>query len=67
MRAFIYANSLVGFFGFGRNPDGPPYNAVGSSRTGVAGCYNTDGSTVRDNPDGSDATRRAGIDLDEND
>ena len=52
-RAFIYDNSLIGFFGFGRNPAGPPYNAGGSSRTGVAGCFNTDGSIVRDNPGGT--------------
>lgn len=47
-RVFRYDNSLVGFFGFGRNPDGPPYNGAGSSRTGVAGCYTDDGSIVRD-------------------
>ena len=52
-RGFIYDNSLIGFFGFGRDPNGPPYNAAGSSRTGVAGCFNTDGSTVRDNPGGT--------------
>jgi iron complex outermembrane receptor protein len=40
-RAYIYDNSLIGFFGFGRDPNGPPYNAAGSSRTGVAGCYTT--------------------------
>ncbi len=57
-RAFIYDNSLVGFFGFGRNPgvdpaDGRPYtatpfNAAGSGRTGVAGCYLAGGGTLRD-------------------
>jgi len=57
-RAFIYDNSLVGFFGFGRNPgvdpeDGRPYtaspfNAAGSSRTGVASCYLAGGGTLRD-------------------
>jgi iron complex outermembrane receptor protein len=52
-RGYIYDNSLIGFFGFGRNPNGPPYNAAGSSRTGVAGCYNTDGTTVRDNGSGT--------------
>ncbi len=53
-RAFMYDNSLIGFFGFGRNPafvqgaDGnPPPNAVGSSRTGVAGCLTTEGITLR--------------------
>ena len=57
-RVFIYDNSLVGFFGFGRNPgvdpdDGRPYsaspfNAAGSSRTGVASCYLAGGGTLRD-------------------
>ncbi|WP_151953965.1 TonB-dependent receptor [Sphingomonas sp. EC-HK361] len=57
-RAYIYDNSLIGFFGFGRNPgvdpaDGrpftaTPFNAAGSSRTGVAGCYLTNGQTLRD-------------------
>ncbi|MBW8880979.1 MAG: TonB-dependent receptor, partial [Asticcacaulis sp.] len=41
VRAFKYDNSLIGFFGFGRNPDGPPWNGAGSSKTGVAGCYTT--------------------------
>ena len=53
LRYYKFDNSLIGFFGFGRNPAGPPYNAAGSSRTGVAACYNTDGSTVRDNPGGT--------------
>ncbi|MDP9085250.1 MAG: TonB-dependent receptor [Pseudomonadota bacterium] len=52
-RAFIYDNTLVGFYGFGRNPAGPPYNAVGSSGTGVAACFTTTGATVRDNPGGT--------------
>ena len=52
-RAFIYDNSLIGFFGFGRNPAGPPFNAAGSSRTGVAGCYTTTGASLRDNPGGT--------------
>ncbi|WP_179504441.1 MULTISPECIES: TonB-dependent receptor domain-containing protein [unclassified Sphingomonas] len=59
-RYFKYDNSLIGFFGFGRNPaymtgaDGkavpgsPPPNAAGSSRTGVAGCYTTSGLRLRD-------------------
>lgn len=53
LRYYKYDNSLIGFFGFGRDPNGPPYNAAGSSRTGVAACFNTDGSTVRSNPDGT--------------
>ncbi len=52
-RVFKYDNSLIGFFGFGRDPNGPPYNAAGSSRTGVAGCYTTSGAILRDNPTGT--------------
>ena len=52
-RVFKYDNSLIGFFGFGRDFNGPPYNAAGSSKTGVAGCYTTTGAQVRDNPDGT--------------
>jgi outer membrane receptor protein involved in Fe transport len=48
-RVFKFDNSLVGFFGFGRNPAGPPFNAAGSSRTGVAGCFTTTGQIRRDN------------------
>ncbi len=54
-RAFIFDNSLIGFFGFGRNPafiqgaDGnPPPNGAGSSRTGVAGCLTVEGVTLRE-------------------
>ena len=50
-RYFKYDNTLIGFFGFGRDPAGnyssTPYNASGSSRTGVAGCYTTTGSRLR--------------------
>jgi outer membrane receptor protein involved in Fe transport len=53
LRAYRYDNSLIGFFGFGRNPAGPPYNAAGSSRTGVAACYTTTGASLRDNPGGT--------------
>lgn len=52
-RFYKYDNSLIGFFGFGRNPAGPPYNGAGSSRTGVAGCYTTTGAQLRDNPGGT--------------
>ncbi|KQS02328.1 TonB-dependent receptor [Sphingomonas sp. Leaf357] len=52
-RAFIYDNTLIGFYGFGRNPAGPPYNAVGSSGTGVAACFTTTGATLRNNPGGT--------------
>ena len=51
-RLFKYDNSLVGFFGFGRNPTddytASPFNAAGSSRTGVAACYLNNGETLRD-------------------
>ncbi len=53
-RFYRYDNSLVGFFGFGRNPayvqgadDNPAPNAAGSSRTGVGGCFTTGGLTLR--------------------
>ncbi len=52
-RFFKYDNSLIGFFGFGRDPNGPPYNAAGSSKTGVAGCYTSTGAQLRDNPGGT--------------
>ncbi|MBA3666503.1 MAG: TonB-dependent receptor [Sphingomonas sp.] len=53
-RLFKYDNSLIGFFGFGRNPaffqgadDNPPPNAAGSTRTGVGGCFTVEGITLR--------------------
>jgi len=50
-RVFRYDNSLIGFFGFGRNPTNNfsdlPHNAAGSSRTGVASCFLNNGETVR--------------------
>ncbi len=49
-RLFRYDNSLIGFFGFGRNPSGgftdTPFNAAGSSRTGVVGCFLNNGETL---------------------
>nr|WP_294848467.1 TonB-dependent receptor [uncultured Sphingomonas sp.] len=47
VRYYKYNNSLFGFAGYGRNPDGSPYNAVGSSRTGVAECFLEDGTLPR--------------------
>ncbi|MES2001497.1 MAG: TonB-dependent receptor [Pseudomonadota bacterium] len=51
-RLFKYDNSLIGFFGFGRNPTDDftarPFNGAGSSRTGVAGCYLANGMTLRE-------------------
>jgi outer membrane receptor protein involved in Fe transport len=50
-RYYKYDNSLIGFFGFGRNPTDDftahPFNAAGSSRTGVAGCFLNNGETLR--------------------
>lgn len=50
-RLFRYDNSLYGFFGFGRDFNGPPFNGAGSSRTGVAGCFTNTGAVFRDNQD----------------
>jgi iron complex outermembrane recepter protein len=55
-RLFKYDNSLIGFFGFGRNPgdggNGPfsetPPNAAGSNRTGVAQCFTESGQRLYD-------------------
>ncbi len=51
-RAFIYDNTLIGFFGFGRNPGGgytaSPPNAAFSSRTGFIQCFTTGGQRLRD-------------------
>jgi iron complex outermembrane receptor protein len=66
-RLFKYDNSLIGFFGFGRNPlfvqpgvsigEGIPVNAAKSTRTGVAGCFTTSGDTLRDSQlNGTDTT-----------
>ena len=50
-RYYKFDNSLIGFFGFGRNPNlnfsDTPHNAAGSSRTGVAQCFTTTGSRLR--------------------
>jgi outer membrane receptor protein involved in Fe transport len=57
LRAYRYDNSLIGFFGFGRNPGNgftdTPFNAAGSSRTGVIQCFTTTGQTLRDNIGGT--------------
>jgi outer membrane receptor protein involved in Fe transport len=51
-RWYKFDNSLLGFFGFGRNPGGnftdKPFNAGNSSRTGVAGCFLNNGETLRE-------------------
>jgi outer membrane receptor protein involved in Fe transport len=57
IRAYKYDNSLIGFFGFGRNPGGgftdSPFNAAGSSRTGYIACFTTTGAQLRDNITGT--------------
>jgi outer membrane receptor protein involved in Fe transport len=57
LRAYRYDNSLIGFFGFGRNPAGgftaSPFNAAGSSRTGYIACFTTTGAQLRDNITGT--------------
>ncbi len=54
-RIFKYDNTLIGFFGFGRDPNfiqgadnSIPPNAIYSSRTGVAGCFTQSGVRLRD-------------------
>jgi outer membrane receptor protein involved in Fe transport len=60
VRGFMYDNSLVGFFGFGRDPaDGYtslPHNAAGSSQTGVAQCFTDQGLRLRDAIDAGAST-----------
>jgi iron complex outermembrane receptor protein len=57
IRAYKYDNSLIGFFGFGRNPGGAftasPFNAVGSSKTGVIQCFTTTGARLTANKSGT--------------
>src|SRR4051794_11854129 len=55
-RFYKFDNTLIGFFGFGRNPgdegDGPfsahPRNGAGSNRTGVAQCWTASGERLYD-------------------
>jgi outer membrane receptor protein involved in Fe transport len=53
VRLFEYDNSLIGFFGFGRNPAGAPFNPASSSATGVGGCYTTTGAILNVNRGGT--------------
>ena len=65
-RWYKFDNSLIGFFGFGRNPgdggDGPfsafPRNAAGSNRTGVAQCWTASGERLYDRDTDTYATDR---------
>ena len=63
-RLFKYDNSLVGFFGFGRNPgpngdfEGSPPNGVGSNRTGVAQCFTQSGERLYDRDSDTYASSR---------
>ncbi|HSI18435.1 MAG TPA: TonB-dependent receptor [Sphingomonas sp.] len=56
-RAFIYDNTLIGFFGFGRNPGGgytaSPPNGAFSSKTGVIQCFTTTGAPLGANLGGT--------------
>ncbi|MEN9717948.1 MAG: hypothetical protein RIQ99_826, partial [Pseudomonadota bacterium] len=49
-RLFKYDNSLIGFFGFGRNPGSnftaSPPNGAYSSKTGVIQCFTTSGARL---------------------
>jgi len=54
-RLFKYDNTLIGFFGFGRDPNfiqgaenSIPPNAIYSTRTGVAGCFTQSGVRLRE-------------------
>jgi len=51
-RVFRYDNSLIGFFGFGRNPGNnftaSPPNGAYSSRTGAIQCFTTTGARLTD-------------------
>jgi len=65
-RLFKFDNTLIGFFGFGRNPgdggDGPfsatPPNVAGSNRTGVAQCWTVSGERLYDRDTDTYATDR---------
>ncbi len=62
IRGFRYDNTLIGFFGFGRNPGGnfsdSPPNAAGSNRTGVAQCFTTSNQRLYDRSTDTYATSR---------
>jgi len=51
-RWYKYDNTLIGFFGFGRNPNGnfttKPFNGAGSSHTGVIQCFTVGGERLSD-------------------
>ena len=65
-RLFKFDNTLIGFFGFGRNPgdggNGPfsasPPNVAGSNRTGVAQCWTASGERLYDRDTDTYATDR---------
>ena len=65
-RWYKFDNTLIGFFGFGRNPGdggrGPfsafPRNAAGSNRTGVAQCWTVSGERLYDRDTDTYATDR---------
>src|SRR6478672_8145226 len=51
-RWYKYDNTLIGFFGFGRNPGGDftdkPFNGAASSHTGVIQCFTATGERLGD-------------------
>jgi len=59
-RWYKYDNTLIGFFGFGRNPGGnfttKPFNGAGSSHSGVIQCFTTGGERLSDALAGGMAT-----------
>ena len=65
-RWYKYDNTLIGFFGFGRNPGddftAEPFNAAASSHTGVVQCFTVNGERLGDAIDaGHDTTLIAPI------
>jgi iron complex outermembrane receptor protein len=59
-RWYKYDNTLIGFFGFGRNPGGnftlKPFNGAGSSHSGVIQCFTVGGERLSDALAGGMAT-----------
>src|SRR5438270_1858101 len=59
-RWYKYDNTLIGFFGFGRNPGGnftlKPFNGAGSSHSGVIQCFTVGGQRLSDALAGGMAT-----------
>ena len=56
-RAFIYDNTLEGFFGFGRDPNGPPYTRGGQFADGGRRMLHDHGGAAARQSDGHAAAR----------